>query len=53
MEPNIKLGKLFGIEIGVNYSWFIISLLNHLFFLEHTFTASTLTGPPRGRSSQR
>jgi Zn-dependent protease/predicted transcriptional regulator len=27
MEPNIKLGKLFGIEIGVNYSWFIIFFL--------------------------
>jgi Zn-dependent protease/CBS domain-containing protein len=27
MESNIKLGKLFGIEIGVNYSWFIIFFL--------------------------
>jgi Zn-dependent protease/predicted transcriptional regulator len=27
MESNIKLGKLFGIEIGVSYSWFIIFAL--------------------------
>jgi Zn-dependent protease/predicted transcriptional regulator len=27
MESNIKLGKLFGIEIGVSYSWFIIFFL--------------------------
>ena len=32
MEPNIKLGKLFGIEIGVNYSWFIILFLITFFF---------------------
>lgn len=27
MESNIKLGRLFGIEIGINYSWFIIFCL--------------------------
>jgi Zn-dependent protease/predicted transcriptional regulator len=27
MESNIKLGKLFGIEIGISYSWFIIFFL--------------------------
>ncbi len=27
METDIKLGKLFGIEIGVSYSWFVIFFL--------------------------
>lgn len=27
MEPNIRIGRIFGIEIGVNYSWFIIFFL--------------------------
>ncbi|HET9533686.1 MAG TPA: site-2 protease family protein, partial [Blastocatellia bacterium] len=27
MESNIKLGRLFGIEVGVSYSWFIIFFL--------------------------
>ena len=27
MNPQIKLGKVFGIEIGLHYSWFLIALL--------------------------
>ena len=27
MRSNFKLGKLFGIEIGLHYSWFIIAAL--------------------------
>src|SRR6266404_5813216 len=27
MHPNIRLGRLFGIDIGIHYSWFIIALL--------------------------
>ncbi|MEP7118955.1 MAG: peptidase, partial [Acidobacteriota bacterium] len=27
MKPSITLGRLFGIEIGLHYSWFIIALL--------------------------
>src|SRR5215475_14964311 len=27
MESNIKLGRLFGVEIGLHYSWIIIALL--------------------------
>ncbi len=27
MRPSIRLGRLFGIEIGLHYSWFIIALL--------------------------
>jgi Zn-dependent protease len=34
MESNIKLGSLFGIEIGVSYSWFIIFALITFSFWE-------------------
>ena len=27
MRPNIKLGRVSGIEIGLHYSWFIIAVL--------------------------
>jgi hypothetical protein len=27
MESSIKLGRIFGIEIGLHYSWFLIALL--------------------------
>ncbi|MGB6945175.1 MAG: hypothetical protein WBE37_22445 [Bryobacteraceae bacterium] len=27
MRSSIRLGKLFGIEIGLHYSWFVIALL--------------------------
>ena len=27
MRPSIRLGRIFGIEIGLHYSWFIIALL--------------------------
>jgi Zn-dependent protease/CBS domain-containing protein len=27
MKSNIKLGRVFGIEIGIHYSWFIIAVL--------------------------
>jgi hypothetical protein len=27
MRPNIRLGQVFGIEIGLQYSWQIIALL--------------------------
>src|SRR5262245_65475893 len=27
MRPSIRLGRLFGIDIGLHYSWFIIALL--------------------------
>ena len=27
MKAQIKLGRIFGIEIGLHYSWFIIALL--------------------------
>jgi len=30
MRPSIRLGRLFGVDIGLHYSWFIIALL--LFF---------------------
>src|SRR5262245_52990136 len=27
MNPSIRLGRVFGIEIGLHYSWFVIALL--------------------------
>ena len=27
MRSSIRLGRLFGIEVGLHYSWFIIALL--------------------------
>ena len=27
MRAHVKLGKIFGIEIGLHYSWFLIALL--------------------------
>ena len=27
MKAQIKLGRIFGVEIGLHYSWFIIALL--------------------------
>jgi Zn-dependent protease len=27
MQSSIKLGRIFGVEIGLHYSWFIIALL--------------------------
>src|SRR6266852_943773 len=27
MRPSIRLGRIFGIEIGLHYSWFLIALL--------------------------
>ena len=27
MQANIKLGRIFGIEVGLHYSWLIIALL--------------------------
>src|SRR5262249_25671530 len=27
MRPSIRLGRIFGVEIGLHYSWFLIALL--------------------------
>jgi len=27
MQPQIRLGRIFGIEIGLHYSWLIIAVL--------------------------
>jgi Zn-dependent protease/predicted transcriptional regulator len=44
MESNIKLGRLFGIEIGINYSWFIIFCLITFTFWE-TFSSQHVGWP--------
>jgi Zn-dependent protease/predicted transcriptional regulator len=35
MKAQIKLGRIFGIEIGLHYSWFIIALLITFSLAEH------------------
>jgi len=35
MKPSITLGRLFGVEIGLHYSWFIIALLITLSLAGH------------------
>ena len=35
MEAQIKLGRIFGIEIGLHYSWLIIALLVTLSLAGH------------------
>lgn len=39
MRSQIKLGRIFGVEIGLHYSWFLIALLI-AFSLERDFRAS-------------
>jgi Zn-dependent protease/predicted transcriptional regulator len=35
MQAQIKLGRIFGVEIGLHYSWFLIALLIILSLAEH------------------
>jgi Zn-dependent protease/predicted transcriptional regulator len=35
MKPSITLGRLFGVQIGLHYSWFIIALLITLSLVGH------------------
>ncbi len=35
MKPSITLGRLFGVDIGLHYSWFIIALLITLSLVGH------------------
>src|SRR6202008_141712 len=35
MKAQIKLGRIFGVEIGIHYSWFIIALLITFSLLGH------------------
>src|ERR1041385_7796297 len=39
MKPTIKLGRIFGVEIGLHYSWLLIALLI-TFSLAGTFAAN-------------
>ena len=50
MHAQIKLGRIFGIELGLHYSWLIIAALIAFSLAEH-FRAtdpnwSTLANPP-------
>src|SRR5438477_2844709 len=39
MKPDIRLGRIFGIEVGLNYSWLLIALLIVMSLVEQ-FTAT-------------
>jgi len=45
MESQIKLGRLFGIEIGLHYSWFLIALLIVLSLAGHFRETQPEWGP--------
>src|SRR4029077_12981633 len=40
MRPSIRLGRIFGIEIGLHYSWFLIALLIVLSLAGHFHTVN-------------
>lgn len=40
MNSQIKLGRIAGIEIGLNYSWFIVAFLIALSLVDHFHTVS-------------
>jgi Zn-dependent protease len=40
MQAQIKLGHLFGVEIGLHYSWFLIALLIMFSLSGHFYTAN-------------
>jgi len=45
MKSNIVLGRIFGIEIGIHYSWFIIALLITFSLADHFRTVNKGWGP--------
>lgn len=46
MKSNIVLGRIFGIEIGIHYSWFIIALLIVFSLAEHFRMVNKNWGDP-------
>ena len=46
MRPSIRLGRLFGIEIGLHYSWFIIALLIFFSLVGHFHVINPQWSPP-------
>jgi hypothetical protein len=44
MEAQIKLGRIFGIEIGLHYSWLVIAFLITLSLAEHFRTTNPQWG---------
>jgi Zn-dependent protease/CBS domain-containing protein len=45
MRSHVKLGKIFGIEIGIHYSWFIIALLITYSLVDHFRSANPNWSP--------
>ncbi|HMD47547.1 MAG TPA: site-2 protease family protein, partial [Bryobacteraceae bacterium] len=46
MRSNIRLGRLFGIEIGLHYSWFLIAFLITMSLASQFQAADANWGPP-------
>src|SRR5205085_11123023 len=46
MQAQIKLGRIFGIEIGLHYSWLIIALLAVLSLVAQFYTTNPQWGAP-------
>src|SRR5262245_20709553 len=46
MRPSIKLGRFFGVEVGLHYSWFIIALLILLALAGHFQSVNPQWSPP-------
>ena len=47
MRSQIKLGRIFGIEIGLHYSWFFIALLIVFSLFRQFHVGQTRTGVMR------
>lgn len=45
MKPHVKLGKLFGVAVGLHFSWFIIALLIALSLSERFHAQNADWGP--------
>ena len=44
---QIKLGRIFGIEIDLHFSWFVIAILLTISLAGDLYCRSTITGRPR------
>jgi Zn-dependent protease/CBS domain-containing protein len=45
MKPNVTLGRLFGVEIGLHFSWLLIALLIALSLSDHFHALNPSWGP--------
>ncbi len=45
MKSNIRLGRLFGVEVGLHYSWLLIAMLITLSLSDHFHSMNAAWGP--------